>query len=42
MTASETITGLISDVPGEAMLTPQLWGKLQILFLTIVVVNDYY
>jgi hypothetical protein len=22
-------TGLISDVPGEAMLTPQLWGKLQ-------------
>jgi hypothetical protein len=22
-------TGLISDVPGEAMLMPQLWGKLQ-------------
>jgi hypothetical protein len=22
-------TGLISDVPGEAMLTPQLWGRLQ-------------
>jgi hypothetical protein len=22
-------TGLTSDVPGEAMLTPQLWGKLQ-------------
>jgi hypothetical protein len=22
-------TGLISDVPGEAMLTPQLWGKIQ-------------
>lgn len=24
-------TGLISDVPGEAMLTPQLWGRLQFL-----------
>ena len=22
-------TGLTSDVPGEAMLTPQLWGRLQ-------------